>query len=296
MHIKNLLILAMWLTLVTAACAQDNVALRVYSEKSDFLLGEPVIVYVKFTNTGAEPMNVSPNIGPEEDFCYYQITDPDGKTKTVSPLYVYDREEYVTLKTNESVTGPARIYYGGDGYYFPKPGRYSVVVEYQGVKSNTLDLTVKEPANDAQREQASLILDHPEVGTFLMLGGSDELLDARKQMDILNRKYPDGVLTSYLLAAEANNLARPARNFVTKKPREADFQRSIEILDKLKDKDLSFYFQHKVVGTLSRCYKETGKADSARVVLESFKRKLELNRELAPYLIKSVDEQIRKIR
>jgi len=296
MKIKSFLIAVMWLMSISLVLAQGDVTINLAADKTDFLLGEPVIVYATITNNGDEPIKVGPNVSPEEDFCYYMITGPDGKTRTFSPVYVGDRAEWTILNRGESVGGGARIFYGGEGYYFAQPGDYGVVLEYEKYKSDTLNLRVLPARNSGEREQAALILDHPEVGLFLMLEGSDELEDARNQMDTLVRKYPDAIVTSHLLAAEASNLARPARNFVTKKPRKADFKRSIEILNRLKDKDLSVYWQYKVVGTLSRCYVETGKTDSAKVVLENFKRKLESNNKLAPYLMKSVDQRIRDTR
>ncbi|MEK7250947.1 MAG: hypothetical protein AAB209_11060 [Bacteroidota bacterium] len=276
--------------------ARSALEIRLTAEKTEFKLGEPVVVLVSVTNKGQEPVNLSPELGPEADFLQYHITNPDGKETAFSPAFVADRADFITLRMNETATGAARIFYGGNGYSFPKAGKYGVVARYKNSRSTPLEIRVLAPANDAEREQASMILDHHEVGLFLMLEGGDELADAKKQIDALTGKHPTSILTHYVRYAVAKNLSVPARNFVSKKPRAADLPRSIEMLQGLKDKDFQFYYQSKANSTLAASLSKLNRKDDARKVLQDFRKKLEGMDKLRPYYLKDIDEELDKMK
>ena len=211
---------ALLLVIFAIAMAEENLELQLTAEKSAFQLGEPVIVYLTVANTGSDPVNMLPFVYPEVDIYHYYIIDPDGQEIAFSPLYVDDHDTSMVLNQGGHIRGAARIFYGGHGYYFKTPGSYKVLVRYKDMQSNLLKITVRTPRNDAEQSQAALILDHPEVGLFLMLEGGDELKDAIQQIETMKREYPNSLLTAYLKYAEAKNYSVPARNFVTKKPRE----------------------------------------------------------------------------
>jgi len=293
---KNVFIITfiILLSIFTIVMAQGNIKLNITAEKTEFLLGEPVIVYVTLTNTGNEPIRVSPEVAPEKDTYVYFITDPAGSTKRFGPVYVTEPDEIKTLAKNESVGGAARIFYGGQGYYFTEPGEYKVVVRYDEADSPPLMLSILEPRDEAEREQANLILDHPEVGLFLMLEGGDELADAHAQMETLNQKYPNSLLTAYVRYAQAKNYSVPARNFVIKKPRDADYQKAIEIFDTLKDKEIQLFYKVRSVNALSACLDKTGRKDEAKKVLEEFKSTLEAKKDMRQYLIDQIDMELNK--
>ncbi|MBI4535948.1 MAG: hypothetical protein HY708_06690 [Ignavibacteriae bacterium] len=281
-------------TMTTIANGAFEITLS--AEKTDFRLGEPVVLLVSLTNKGQEPVNVSPELGPEADNLQYLITNPDGKETPFSPLFVEDRADFITLGTNETARGTARVFYGGNGYSFPKPGKYSVVATFRGSKSQSLEIRVLPPANDAEREQASLILDHSEVGLFLMLEGGDELVDAKKQIDALTTKHPNSTLTHYVRYAVAKNLSVPARNFVTKKPRSADISAAVEILQGLKDKEFQYYYQDKAVRTLATSLDKLGRKDDARRTLQDFQKKLEKMEKLQPFYMKKIEDEMDRMK
>jgi hypothetical protein len=276
--------------------ANGAIEIRLAAEKTEFKLGEPVVVFVSVTNKSQEPLNLSPDLGPEADFLQYLITNPDGRETAFSPLFVVDAGQAITLGKDETASSGARIFYGGDGYSFPKAGKYIVVARYKESRSNALEIRVLAAASDAEREQAKMILDHPEVGLFLMLEGGDELADAKKQIDALISKHPTSILTNYVRYAVAKNLSTPAKNFVSKKPRPADIPRSIEMLQGLKDKDFQFYYQSKANSTLATSLAKLNRKDEARKVLQDFRRKLEGTDKIRPYYLKRVDEELEKIK
>lgn len=284
--------LCMVLCVAMAQTATGAIEIRLAAEKSQFKLGEPVIVLVSVKNKSQEPLTLSPNLGPEVDFLQYVITDPDGKTAAFNPLFVVDPSQSVTLGKDERVSGGARIFYGGNGYSFPKAGKYTVVARYKDSRSNALEIRVLAPANNAEREQAKLILDNPEVGLFLMLEGGDELAEAKKHIDALISKHPTSVITHYVRYAVAKNLSVPARNFVSKKPRPADLPKAIEILQELRNKDFQFYYQSKAMSTLAASLAKLDRKDEAKKVLQDYRKKLVNADRIRPYYLKRVDEEL----
>lgn len=277
------------------AMASNNLELSLNAERNEFILGEPVIVYLNVTNRDSDPFTTLPYVNPEVDIYHYYIINPDGKKISFSPLFVDDFDTSVTLKKGESVFGGARIFYGGHGYYFKIPGEYQIFVRYKNNQSNKLSIKILSPRNDSEREQAKLILDHPEVGLFLMLEGGDELSDAIKQIETMKRKYPNSQLTDYLRYAEAKNYSVPARNFVTKKPRDADLPRAIEILEEIKEKEIQMFYRSKVFKTLSTNLSKTGKQTEARKVLEDFQLILNKHKNLKPYFIDEIQQELNKL-
>lgn len=275
----------------TAYAEYLKVEISVTAEKKEFLLGEPVIVYVTVTNIGEEEIKIIPEVNPEVDIFRYFITDPSGKTKPFSPVYVAEPDTIKTLKQNESISGSARVFYGGHGYYFPKPGKYTVTVRYENIESKPLTLEILTPKDEAEKEQAKLILDTPEVGLFLILEGGDELINAGKAIETLTQKYPDSVLTSYCRYAVAKNYSVPARNFVTKKPRKANLPETIKILKSLKVEKMQLFYQSKVFINLSSSLTKMGKKDEARKVLLKFQKKLDEKKELHRLYLKKLKKE-----
>lgn len=202
-----------------AGAAGQSFKLELSAEKSSFLLGEPVVVLVKVTNTGSTPLVIPGGLSPEMDALIYEVSGPRGERVPFSPLYVADTDKSITLNRNESAHEAARIFYGGNGYSFPEAGGYKITVRYKTERSAPLSLTITAPRNAAEEKQARLILDHNEVGLFLMLEGGDELVKAQEVTDTMLRDYPGSLLSAYLRYARGKNYSVPARNFVSQKPR-----------------------------------------------------------------------------
>ena len=295
---KNLflpILIAFLLTSLFTTRAQESIKLELSVEKTNFLLGEPVVVLVKLTNTGPVTITIPSGLEPEMDVLHYEIINPKGKTSQFSPLFVMDTDWLITLNKNESTYGSARLFFGGEGYYFPEPGVYRVKVRYKSFQSNSLQVNVLKPKDDSERLQARLILDNNEVGLFLMLEGGDELQEAQKVLRILEQRYPKSLLTAYVRFAQGKNLSVPARNFVTKKPRGADFTRAIEILESIKDMNVLMYYRVKTAATLSKCYQKTGRTEDARKVLEEVRQQLNKLKRLTPYFTKEIDAAFQKM-
>ena len=295
---KNLFILlaAVLIVNTSKSVAQNQLKITISTEKRSFQLGEPIVVYSTLTNLGEESIKVFSEIRPETDIYRFFITDPNGKTTSFSPIYVEEPEELTTLGPNEDIRGTARIFFGAEGYYFPISGNYQIQVQYKEVLSNLLEIKVLQARNEDEKEQAILVLEHPEMGFFLMIEGSDALSDALSQIEILNKKYPNSKLSPYFLYGMGKNFSVPKRNFLTKQPRNADLPRAIEILESIKGEEMQIYYQNKVFLTLSFCFKKQNRMEEARQVLLEFIRILDSNPNIQPYYIDQVKNELENIK
>lgn len=275
--------------LVSVAFGQDRLKIELSSEKIQYLLGEPVIMNVTLTNMQTRPLLVPINLGPEMDEFKYTIMGPKGDIRIFAPLYVIDGSDMISLSENESLFGNANLFFGGTGYSFSRPGIYKIMVEYQDAKSKMYSITVLEPDNEEQKEQAAIILDHREVGLFVMLEGGDELNDALEQMALLEGKYPDSPLTAYMKYAKGKNYSVPSRNFVTKKPRQADYITAIQVLSSVQRQKLQFYYQIKLSNTLLNCYKQVKQQHDAEKEHINLDKLIESRPDLQRYYRLEID-------
>lgn len=296
---KNILFPILVAFLITPFCfiqAAEGVKLELSVEKSSFMLGEPVVVLVKVTNTGDSELAIVGGVEPEFDVLHYEVAGPDGESKPFSPLYVADTDKRIVLNRGESMHGTARIFYGGNGYTFSKAGTYKVTASFKNYRSNTLSIQISEPQNQAEREQARLILENSEVGLFLMLEGGDELKEAHRVRDTFQQEYPQSLLTAYLKFAQGKNLSVPARNFVSKQPRDANLEGAIEMLQSVKDREMQMYYRVKTATTLSTCYQKTGQMQEAQKVLEEMQQTLNRQERLTPYFSPEISSELQRIK
>jgi hypothetical protein len=265
------------------AVSRNSIEIDVVAERNEFRLGEPVVVYVSIKNTASNTAAIVPDIRPEVDNLRYYITDPEGNSTIFSPIYVVEPSKPKFLNNNESVRGVSRVFFASYGYVFEKSGEYALEVRYQNYHSPPLQINVLPPSNDAEREQAEMILGHPEVGLFLMLEGGDFLKAAIAQIKELEERFPHSILSTYFQYAVAKNFSVPARNFISKKPRGPDYEKAIEILKSIKDREISLYYRDKIFTTLVFCLDQTGQPNEAIKIKAEHKAMLEANQDFLPY-------------
>ena len=117
------LIIMCFLLVAAAPVMAQPVDLVLAADKTEFMLGEPVVVFVALTNKGQEPLKVSPQLGPEGDNIQYRIKGPDGKEKAFSPLFVEDRADFRTLATGETIPWNSAHLLWGEWLLVPRRGQ-----------------------------------------------------------------------------------------------------------------------------------------------------------------------------
>lgn len=138
--------------------------LTLSTAKSEYLVGEPVLLRLEFKNTGGEAEKLLLSFNAFEDFCSFHFRDWRGQTfrRTTGvsgPLLGASREQHgFALLPGESRHGYRPVFRGRlpeGGLVFPEPGNYEVWCEFWGwdstLTSNVVRITVVEPEGDDQR-------------------------------------------------------------------------------------------------------------------------------------------------
>jgi hypothetical protein len=149
-------------------------------------------------------------------------------------------ETTVLDEAQPAIYDSAYVGYGDDRLWFDQPGVYRLrgiylALDGSHVVSETLNLRVRNPHDDADEEVADLLLDD-EVGALFTLLGSDgdELADGNARVDALLDKHAKHPLAVYGRLVNGFVLARPFKKLkpdgsVTVRDTKAD--ESVKLLD-----------------------------------------------------------------
>jgi len=216
----------------------------VSTEKQEYLLGEPILVNCEVKNISNDIVEVLDKFEADYDIVTYHVVKSSEKDVSFVPYAVMDfLPESIPLKPQDSIFGMSKIFYGGKGWTFDKPGNYKIWATYNGlskypekvIKSNVLEIKVNAPVDDQEKEQADLIMGK-EQGLFLLYDGGDDLSDGLKNLNALKDKFPESNLSSYVNFSIGESLTREFKDFKKKKVRPADPSKALDYLKKSKDK------------------------------------------------------------
>lgn len=254
--------------------AAESVELTISSDKTEFALGEPVILYVSLKNTGNTSVTLLKILEPEGSFVDYMIKAPGGNYRSFVPWMHKDYDSPgVALSPGQAVNGEAKIFFGGEGWVFTKPGRYEIRALYEGkISSNTIAITVATPSDTATQNASRLFLESKEVGKFLLFEGGDHLKDGMGRLEQTAAQLPNTPHAFYANYALGANLTRDFANFQEKRFRKADPQRAIQYLQKAKLRPLSAYYTVQTFVSLSDNFKAVGDLTRAASAIEDLKQ------------------------
>lgn len=269
-----------------------QIKLSLKSEKQVINMAEPVVLYVTATNAGNETVKIYEEFSPIMTEYFYLIKGPDGKEQVYTPIYIGEPSKLVSLNRGKSINGVVELFFGAGKYYFAKPGDYEIKVRHQDYYSKPIIITVVEPGTENGLKIAKNILSNQEMGLYYELGGNDELTEANKLINEFSEKDKDLDISSYFLQIKAQNLSRPARNFVSKKPRGPKYEDALKILQQTKQKELPFYYQNRNATLMAKIYTKTNRKTEAIKELEDFKNKLNGNPSLQKFYIKDLNHKI----
>lgn len=249
-------------------------ALSVATERSRYLVGEPVYVAITLRNTSGEPQRVTSSLRPEDGAVHIVITSPDGKQREFVPLGEADHDAtvYSRLAPGETIGNVAPIFFGGNGWTFSTSGRYTITAYYrlpdgQGAvlesKSQPL-VTEIQPSP----EGSSLIGEGgpatAEVGKFLTWQSGDHLEKGRARLRELTDRSPDSVLTSYAHVAFARSWGDAFMNYGKREVRPPNCELALQHLSKVLDEHVTEYVRLQGAITAARCMVRAKNSDAAR--------------------------------
>ena len=218
----------------------DIVEFIISTEKKEYLLGEPILVNCEVKNISEDTIDVLDKFSADYDIVTFHTIKSSDKDRLFVPYAVMDFwPEPVKLQPEESVFGSSKIFYGSKGWTFKTPGNYKIWATYNGltqhpekfVNSNVLEIKVKPPANDEEKEQVDLIMGD-EQGLFLLYDGGDDLKDGLQKLGTLVTKFEKSVLSPYVNFSIGESLSREFKDFTKKEVRPADPLNALDCLHK----------------------------------------------------------------
>ena len=260
---------------------KKSLDLHVEMGKKEYLPGQPAIAYLKLTNDGSEPLAIIDKLDPEYNVVKFYVKKKDKEVRFMP----YSLLEFVSkekiLNPGESVFGRAKIFYGSNGYTFPRPGKYEVRATFFGVghglgkaiDSNNTDVNVRPPKNKEEREQVKLITGKEQALFFLFEGG-DQLKNGMRELTKLANKYPNSILGSYANAVLGLHWSKEFKDFKSKHVRQPDNDKARSYLDTAAD-TVKGYWANATYLNLANLHKKSGEKGLMKNILGDFVSKFD---------------------
>ncbi len=261
---------------------KEELNFQIQMGKEEYLPGQPSISYLKLTNISAKNLPVIDKLSPEYNTVKFFIQKGEEEEVRFMPFVFYEFiSEKITLKPNESIYGRAKIFYGANGYTFPEPGTYKVRAEYHGlkdtlgtiIKSDTIEVKVREPRNREEEEQVQLIKGK-EQALFLLFEGGDHLTEGINQLTRLAQQYPQSILGSYASVALGLHWSKEFKDFKNNRVRQANYEMARSYLETASDK-VEGYWANAAYLNLAEIHRKTGDKARAKDVLNDYINKFD---------------------
>jgi hypothetical protein len=242
-----------------------GLTLSLLSERMDYLIGEPVYLAARLTNSGAAPRNVFASLQPEDVMVTVIVRDPSGRVTAFSPLGHSDSDERVMMELPAGATigDLFPVFFGARGWTFTQPGDYEVHAVYllpdgkQGaerVQSNRLTLRIA-AASDATGKQ--MLDQQPEVmhetGLLMAWRGGDHLKQGHDHLQRLSEQSPPSLLADSINSVLAQSAGRRFMNYQAGKVRAPDCERAATYLKRVTGERLAEFLQFQNAVTKFRC-------------------------------------------
>ena len=172
--------------------AAPRLELTMAPAQSGFVLGEPVAVVIRLSNTGDQPVTVARHLRPEYANVRFVVAKDNGIGRVYAPWGIKEpKEPFAVLAPGESLVEVADLFYDARGWVFTEAGAWTIDAVYAGtVPAKRLQLTIVSPRNNAERAAAETLLASPDAGRFLLLRGGDHLPIGMSVLDQITREEP----------------------------------------------------------------------------------------------------------
>lgn len=255
-----------------------KIDLKLFTDKSEYLLGEPVIAYIQITNSGSEPISIVNQLQPKYDYINFYIKREKEEENLFVPYTVADSVIRTTIvEPGNSISQDIKIFYGGNGWTFKLAGKYRVRATYKGnieitsekIESNVIEIKVLSPKNEQEKEQVNLMMGK-EQGKFLIFESGDHLTYGISSLLELVNKFPESQLANYANFALGKNFAIDFKDFQKGRIRKAEIEKSIDHLNKIKYKEMGSYFKKETFFTLANLFRKSNDFTATKKTLDEF--------------------------
>jgi hypothetical protein len=276
-----------------ATAQQSTEGFSISSDKTSFVLGEPIVLRATLTNDTAERIRAIPIFDPTFGYARYTIVYPDGNRRPFAPPWHIDGiAEPVTLGPGESVSGDVPLFFAATGLTFVEPGEYIVVGHYMGLESPPFTVQVDAPTETDESAASELMLDDT-VGLFLLAGGGESLSAARDRLEQVQSEYSGTLLAGYASYSLGVYYSRDARDFSTGQVRPADLDQAQFYFNEALEQPLLPFFRIRSYSGAIQVYVEAAEPDTAQMTLDQFAREFR-DEPRAEYILEQAEQLIRE--
>jgi len=216
---KKLLIVFMFYLALSlfSVRAEEGLVLKLEASKTNYLLGEPVVLYVSLQNTSDEVRELPLFLGPMAGYVDYKIKYPDNSKKSFESSVTGELiNPMKAVAPGKQIIGEAKLFYGAKGWTFKQPGSYEITASmFRGSLSSTVIIMVQAPVDESTSNAAQLFLESGDVGFFLFFEGGD-ILEAIQRLEQVANEYPGTPHATYanqVLGSRLINDFRLSGNF-----------------------------------------------------------------------------------
>jgi hypothetical protein len=241
---KKLLIVFMFYIALSlfSVQAEEGLVLKIEASKTEYLLGEPVVLYVSLQNTSNEVRELPVLLSPMAGYVNYQIKYPDNSEKSFESSVIGElMNPMKAVSPGEQIIGEAKLFYGANSWTFEQQGPYEITASmFRDSLSSTVTITVHAPTDESTANAAQLFLESGDVGFVLFYEGGD-ILGAIQRLEQVATEYPDTPHATYANQVLGSRLINDFTDLATGNRRLADLAGAIPFLEKAKQNPVSFY-------------------------------------------------------
>jgi len=119
------------------------------TDKLEYTLGEPVVLYVSLQNTE----NISVELPRLLEPNYYEVEYTINGKRFIPSSLIDDLYPIKTFAPGEIIREEVDLTFNGKKWLFPNPGNYTITATLYGQASNNLTIVVQSPNGSKNREQ-----------------------------------------------------------------------------------------------------------------------------------------------
>jgi len=255
-----------------------KIDLKLSTDKREYLLGEPIMAYIEIINSGSASVSIVDRLDPRDGYINFYTKKENEDEILFVPFAITDPTLHtLILEPGKSITKTIKIFYGGNGWTFDTVGNYQIRCVYKGITenpaekidSNGVEINVFAPRDDQEREQVNLMMGE-EQGKFLLFESGDHLTNGISSLQKLANKFPESQLANYANFALGKNFAIDFKDFQKGRIRKAEIEKSIDHLNKTKDKEIGSYFKKETFFVLADLFRKSNNFTAAKKTLDEF--------------------------
>jgi hypothetical protein len=243
----------------------ETLDLRVGLERDTALVGEPVYLTLRLTNTGPREISVIGSLDPSDGGIDILVTPSDGKPAIFVPLSETDNDVglFKTLRPGETIGAVVPVFFGANGWTFSVPGRYRIEAHYHTpaddgrmmeTASAPLDLRVEATPDGSGafligKGEAHAV----DAGKFLLWQAGDHLTEGQAHLRATLERWPGSPLSHAIHSAFGNSYGKRFANYLEKAVRPPDCRRAMDHLQRVSDDRIPEFLRVQNAITRARC-------------------------------------------